>query len=221
VTDTALAIAHRLLEQAADAVSALAESGSDDDLIAVLGLCEGATRRLDRAVVDAVAALERRGVFAERGYRSTAGALRDLLGWERFEARRRVLAAEQVTARVGLDGAVLPARLPATAAVFAAGAAGLRHVGAIARVLRSPAAQRLSPPPWAGVEEQLAARAREYPPSELQTWGAALVDALDQDGAEPDFRPPAQVNELVLRRSASTARTAPSSTRSASVPKRR
>jgi hypothetical protein len=37
-------------------------------------------------------------VFAERGYRSTAGALTDLLGWERFEARRRVVAAEQVTA---------------------------------------------------------------------------------------------------------------------------
>jgi hypothetical protein len=203
VTDTALATAHCLLEQAADAVSALAESGSDDDLIAVLGLCEGAGRRLDRTVVHTVAALERRGVFTERGYRSTAGALADLLGWERFEARRRVLAAEQVSARVGVDGAVLPARLPATAAVFAAGGAGLRHVEAIARVLRYPAAQRLSPEQWAGVEEQLAATVDCYTPSELQTWGAALVEALDQDGAEPDDRPPVQVNELHLTRIAS------------------
>jgi len=166
-------------------------------------LCEGAGRRLDRTVVHTVAALERRGVFTERGYRSTAGALADLLGWERFEARRRVLAAEQVSARVGVDGAVLPARLPATAAVFAAGGAGLRHVEAIARVLRYPAAQRLSPEQWAGVEEQLAATADCYTPSELQTWGAALDEALDQDGAEPDDRPPVEVNELHLTRIAS------------------
>ena len=59
----------------------------------------------------------------------------DLLGWERFEARRRVTAAEQVAPRTGLDGSVLPARLPATAEVFAAGRTGLRHVEVIARVL--------------------------------------------------------------------------------------
>jgi Domain of unknown function (DUF222)/HNH endonuclease len=200
VTDTAFATAHRLLEQAADAVSVLTRSGNDDELIATLALCEGAARRLDRAVVDAIAALERRGAFGERGYKSTAGALRDLLGWERFEARQRVVAAEQVSPRTGLDGSVLPPRLPATAAVFAGGAASLRHVDAIARVLRSPAAERLCPQQWAGAEQQLAAKAADYTPSELQTWGAALVEALDQDGDEPDDRPPAQVNELILRR---------------------
>jgi hypothetical protein len=81
VTDTALALAHRLLDQAADAVAAVAESGGDDELLSLLAVCESAERRLDRAVVDAVAVLERRGVFAERGYRSTAGALADLVGW--------------------------------------------------------------------------------------------------------------------------------------------
>ena len=99
-----LTTAHRLLAQAVDELSAVAESGADDELVSLLTVCEGAARRLDRVTVDAVAALERRGTFAERGYKSTAGALRDLLGWERFEARRRVTAAEQVTARVGLDG---------------------------------------------------------------------------------------------------------------------
>jgi 5-methylcytosine-specific restriction protein A len=102
-----------------------------------------------------------------------------------------------------LDGSPLPARLPATAAVFAAGGASLRHVEAIARVLRSPAAERLSATQWAGVEEQLAGKAGNYTPSELQTWGTALVEALDQDGAEPDDRPPVQVNELHLTRIAS------------------
>ena len=118
MTDTELAAFDRLLAQALDALDACAESGGDAELIAILARCESAVRRLDRVTVAAVAGLERRGVFAERGYKSAAAALADLLGWERFEARRRVVAAEQVTPRVGLDGALLPARLPATAAVF-------------------------------------------------------------------------------------------------------
>jgi Domain of unknown function (DUF222)/HNH endonuclease len=198
--DTSLATAHRLLLQAVDALGEAAGSGSDAELVSVLTVCEGVARRLDRVSVEAVAALERHGAFAERGYRSATAALIDLLGVERFEAHRRVVVAEQVAARVGLDGTPLPARLPATAAVFAAGSTSLRHVEAIARVLGSDAAARLTPQQWAGVEEQLAAKADVYSPSELQAWGARLVDALDQDGEEPDDRPPARVNELCLTR---------------------
>ena len=203
MSGASLATAHCLLLQAVDALGEAAGLGSDAELMSVLTLCEGVTRRLDRVTVDALAALERRGVFAERGYKSAAAALSDLLGWERFEARRRVVAAEQVTPRVGLDGAPLPARLPATAMVFAAGATSLRHVETIARVLGSDAAGRLSPQQWAGAEAQLAAKADVYTPSELQAWGAALVEALDQDGEEPDDRPSVGVNELHLTRSPS------------------
>src|SRR5215210_5253410 len=194
MSGASLATAHRLLLQAVDALGEAAGLGSDAELMSVLTLCEGATRRLDRATVDAVAVLGRRGVFAERGYKSAAAALSDLLGWERFEARRRVVAAEQVTPRAGLDGAVLPARLPATALVFADGRASLRHVEVIARVLGSDAAARLSPEQWAGAEQQLAGKAELYTPRELHEWGAALVEALDQDGDEPDDRPAAGVN---------------------------
>ncbi len=67
-------------------------------------------------------------------------------------------------------------------------------------MLGSAAAERLTPDQWAPAEEQLAARAGDYTPAELHAWGAALVEALDQDGAEPDDRPPAQVNELHLTR---------------------
>ena len=201
MTDTPLAVAQRLLLQALDAVrEAAGPTATDDELIAVLSLCESVARQWDRVTVDTVADLERRGTFTGRGYKNAAAALEDLLGWERPEARRRTIAAEHVTARVGLDGAALPARLPATAAVFAAGQAGLRHVDAIARVLGAPSAQRLSPEQWAGAEEQIAGKAAVYTPSELRTWGAALVEALDQDGAEPDDRPSAQVNELYLTR---------------------
>ena len=79
-------------------------SSSDAELVTLLTTCESVVRRLDRVTVSAVAALERRNVFAEKGYKSPVLALSDLLGWERFEARRRVIAAEQVVTRSGLDG---------------------------------------------------------------------------------------------------------------------
>ncbi|GAA1274342.1 hypothetical protein GCM10009609_41900 [Pseudonocardia aurantiaca] len=195
-----VAAVNRLLDEAADALDALGPGAGADELIAALAASERMARRMDRAAVALVAVLDRQGVFAERGYKSVAGALGDLLGWERFEARRRVVAAEQVCPRTGLDGSQLPARLPATAEVFAAGRAGLRHVEVVARVLGSPAADRLAPEVWADAEVQIAAKADEYTPSELLVWGTALVEALDQDGAEPDDRPPPQVNELHLIR---------------------
>jgi 5-methylcytosine-specific restriction protein A len=204
VTENPLAVVDRLLAQALDALDAVAESGSDAELVGLLTRCEAVARRVERAGVVAVAGLQRRGVFAERGYRSSAAAVADLLGCERFEARRRVVAAEALAPRVGLDGSSLPARLPATAAAFACGRAGLRHVEAIARVLGSAAAGRLTPEQWAGVEEQLAAKADCYTPTELHTWGVALVELLDQDGEQPSERQddPSRplVNELHLTR---------------------
>ena len=64
--------AYRQLTQAVDALCTTAETGADDELISVLTLCEGITRRLDRLTADMVAALERRGTFAERGYSRTS-----------------------------------------------------------------------------------------------------------------------------------------------------
>jgi hypothetical protein len=190
----------RFREAAAQLSEAAGPGAAADEVIAALATCEEARRSMDRAMVGMVADLQRRGVFAERGYRSPVGALGDLLRWERFEARRRVAAAESVCAQVGLGGEVLRARLPATATVFAAGEAGLRHVEAIARVLDSAPARRLDAERWAGAEVQLAAKASSYTPSELQTWGTQLIELLDQDGAEPDDSPPAQINELRLSR---------------------
>lgn len=201
MTDRGPTPAQRRLLAAVEEVRAEVEADAGDgELLSTLLVSVGAGRVLDRLNVGVVADLERRGVFAGHGYRSTAAGLGDLLGWERFEARRHVTAAEAVCPRVGIDGAVLPARLPATAAAFTAGRAGLRHVEVIAKVLGTPAAGRLSPDVRAGAEAELAAKAAVYTPTELHTWGAALVDALDQDGAAPDDEPPPPVNELRLRR---------------------
>ena len=181
----------------AAAESALA---TDDELLSVLTVAEGVTRQLEHLTVSTVAGLQRRGTFAACGYKKPAGALADLLGLERFEARRRVVAAEHTCPRIALDGTVLEARLPATAKAFAAGQARLRHVEVIAALMASAAAGRLTEEQQAGVEEQLAAKAGEYLPSQLRTLGKALIESLDQDGPEPDDRPQVPVNELHLRR---------------------
>ena len=197
----AVAHAHNLLVEAVAALrTAAGSAATDGELLSVVTIVEGITRRLDRVGVEAIAALDRRGTFAERGYRSSAAALADLCGWDRVEARRRVTAAEQVCARVGIDATALPPRLPTTAAAFACGAASLRHVEVIARVLGTDAAGRLTPQQWADTETHLAQQAAQYSPAQLLEWGNRLVDLLDQDGAEPDDRPTPQVNELHLRR---------------------
>ena len=197
-----VAVAHRLLVEAVDALAAAAESDStsDAELLSVLTVCEGMARRLDRVTVGTVSVLQRRGAFAERGYKSSAAALSDLLGWERFEGRRRVSVADHVCARINLDGTRQPARLPATAAAFDAGRVGLRQVEVIATLLGSPAACRLTPDVWAGAEAVLADKAPDYTGSQLLSWGGELIEKLDADGAEPDDDrpPPPAVNELHL-----------------------
>jgi len=129
-----LALAHRALVDAIDALAAASDSAAHpEEVLSVLTIAEGLTRRLDHLSVTRIADLDRRGVFADRGYRSPAAALTDLLGWERGAAGRRVRVGEQVSPRIGLDGQPLPPRLPATAQVFAAGATSLRHVETITR----------------------------------------------------------------------------------------
>jgi hypothetical protein len=200
VTESPLVAAQRLFVQAVDALRGVAEAGAPDERVSVLRLCERVARQLDQVTVATVAGLDREGVFAERGYKSATRALSDLIGWEHFEAQRRVTAANQVSPRTRLDGSVLPARLPATAEVFATGRTSLRHVEVITRLLGSRPAGRLSPQQWAGAEAQLAGKSDVYTPHELHEWGKALVNALDQDGEEPDDRPPARTNELFLTR---------------------
>ena len=168
-------------------------------MLSALTIGEGIARRLDRLAVGVVADLVRRGTFGDRGYRNPVTGLCDLLGWDRAEARRRLIAAEQAQPRVGLDGSPLPPRLPCTAEVFAAGGASLRHVHAIARLLAGPAARRLAPQAWAGAEAELAAKTADYTPTELLAWGTRLIDTLDQDGPGPDDEPD-PVNELHLSR---------------------
>jgi hypothetical protein len=77
---------------------------TDAELLSVLTLGEALTRQVERLTVATTAVLQRRGAFAERGYTDTTGAVADLLGCDRFDARRRVVAAEQACEQVRIDG---------------------------------------------------------------------------------------------------------------------
>jgi hypothetical protein len=84
-----LEVARRLFAQVAALRAAAGPAASEAELLGVLTVGEGVRRALEQAGVAALADLERRGTFSERGYRSSAAALGDLLGWERAEARPR------------------------------------------------------------------------------------------------------------------------------------
>ncbi|BBF99982.1 MULTISPECIES: HNH endonuclease signature motif containing protein [Pseudonocardia] len=195
-----VAAAKARLDAAVDDLTALLDTAGDDEVCAVQTALEAGARRLDHAAVTALATAQRRGIYAERGYRTPAGALADLLHLDPRRARRFASATEAVSPRIGLDGSALPARLAATAPVFAAGEVSLRHVEVISALLGSAPAARLGPDVWTGAEQALADQAVLCTPAELHTFGVRLLEALDQDGPEPDDAPPPQINELRITR---------------------
>jgi 5-methylcytosine-specific restriction protein A len=185
----------------AESVSALREPGTvadGNELIDALKMCRELQRLVDQVKVETVAALDRHGVFTEHGYNNPTSAVATVLTLEDGFAKRIVTAAEQLRPRTDLQGRPVPPRLPATAEAFAAGAAGLEHVAVLDRLMRGPAAARLAPQVWAGVEREIAAMADVYTPYDLRAFGSQLIEAYDQDGPEPDDRPKPLVNEVKL-----------------------
>ena len=100
---------------------------SGEQVLGVLAGLEARVRRL--AVVDQalVAEVDRRGLAAERGCRSTAALLVGLLRVGHREAAGRVCAAARLAPRVSLTGAPMPAEYPQTAAAQAAGVISPGH----------------------------------------------------------------------------------------------
>ena len=196
MTESPLAAAQRLFAQAVDALRGVAEAGAADERVSVLRLCEGMARQLDQVTVATVAGLDREGVFAERGYKSRdAGVERSArLGARRGPPpgeRRRAGRPADRAGRLGVAGSAARDRCGVRAGPDEPAAHRGHHPAA-----GSQPAGRLSPQQWADAEAQLAGGPADYTPTELHNWGKALVELLDQDGEEPDDRPPAQINEL-------------------------
>src|SRR6187549_539165 len=103
-----------------EAVSRIREGASDDELRVALAESRELTRLVGQLQVEAVAGLLRSGAFAAAGYRRRPeSAVANVLTVDRREAVEIVRAAERID------------ELPATAAVFAAGAASVRQVNVI------------------------------------------------------------------------------------------
>ncbi|GAA1180433.1 HNH endonuclease signature motif containing protein [Pseudonocardia alaniniphila] len=199
MSENAVALASRTLQRGVGSLRAAADSRApEEQRVAAVSVCESLSRQLEHLQIELVAGLVRDGVFTARGYRSPVQAVADLLGCDTAIARRRIRVAEDACPGRSLDGRTLPARLPATAAVFAAGEIGLRHVEVISEALRSPAARRLGPQVWAAAEEKLAEQAASYRPAELAVFAHDLISVLDQDGPGEREDEPEQVNELHL-----------------------
>src|SRR5690242_17657535 len=180
--------------------AALRSGGSDQDALDALAATRELTRAVAQLQVEAVAVLQRSGAFAAAGHKKPDSAVASVLTVERGRAREIVRAADHVAPRVDLQGQALPPVLPAMAAAFSSGAASLAQVDLIAKLMTQPAARRIPPYAWAGIEEQIAAVADSSTPTELLRFGQELVNAYDHDGDEPDDHEPVQVNELRLTR---------------------
>ncbi len=183
MTEDPLAQAVRLLEQAAALIN------SSPDPLAALLVAEGGSRLMDRTKIAQIASIDRDGSFAEKGYKTTIGGLKDLLGWDHDIARQHVRVAQHVGPRFALDGAPLEPVLPVTAAAFAAGATTMRHVGVIATLMNSRSASRISLADRVSIEASLGEAAMIFSPRDVRIMGQELLAAADQDGPEPDDRP--------------------------------
>src|SRR3954451_17700265 len=118
---TDLGAARDLLRKAVSEVRG-GEVLSDSELRDALELTRELARLVSQVQVETVAALDRSGAFAAEGYKRPDSAVANLLTVARGRAAEITRAAARVCPRVDPQGQPLPASLPATAAVFAAGA---------------------------------------------------------------------------------------------------
>jgi hypothetical protein len=150
---------------------------------------EAAFRRGYFARLERVAELTALGAAAQTGDRNAQRLLQSLWRVDHAEAARLVDEAADLTPRVSLSGGVLPARLPATAMVLAAGQIGPGHVAVIRRTMgRLDKVETVAPAPWAHAEQELAQAATTLSPRGLDQVAKQLLAHLDPDGVAPDER---------------------------------
>jgi len=143
-----------------------------------------------------LAEMQSRGVPQTFGYADVEAVVKDVVRCDRPEAKarvRRALACNGYT-----EGAHrMAASAPATAAAYAEGAIGSRHIDSIVKTLAEmpgavPEEERL------GYEKILADLARESPPAAVDRAGRHLLERIDQDhlAHDPAEPPPPPVREL-------------------------
>ncbi|MFE4230167.1 DUF222 domain-containing protein [Arthrobacter sp. NPDC056886] len=133
------------------------------------------------------------------GYRNTAAFLRARLRISAAEARRRLSLAESLLPRQGLAGRPVPPVHPELAAAVAAGEVASRAATVIAVALER-VRPLCVPDAAARMEHALTRTAAENDADFLVRVTRSLVDALDQDGAEPSEELLRQLQGAFIRR---------------------
>jgi 5-methylcytosine-specific restriction protein A len=197
VSESELCVASRGVAAALARLRAGEQSASNGELLEQLKVNRRLRRQLDHSDVRIIATVKASGGFTERGVHP-APAVADLVGCGRGRSRRLVGLAERLFPTTSSTGEPLPPALPATATAWDGYEIDQAHAEVIDRALSTSAAERLDPDRRARLEVQLADLARTYPAHVLAGLGRELLEALDQDGAEPGRELDAQVNELFL-----------------------
>ncbi|MDQ2884107.1 MAG: HNH endonuclease [Actinomycetota bacterium] len=162
--------------------------GSDAELLAELGALETRLHATWAQMLSVIAEVDSRGTATAVGYTNTIDLVRAVGRVTRGEARARIAAAADVLPTRGLGGAMVPPRLPATAAAVAEHAIGAADV----RVIRSVLARippHIDAETRAQVEAELASHARTLDAGQLAVLGTRILAYLDQDDPRPHDTP--------------------------------
>lgn len=159
-------------------VSVLAEV----DLLAEIDAAEARVRDVRARQVALIAEVERRGIPAEHGSRSTASWVRDRFNIADDEAKTLVLVGRAVEDRTELSGMPIPPDLPATATALNDGAITITHARAIVDgVAKLPPGT--SREQRADTDALLATDAQKFTPHQVRMLAERVRYNLDQDGA--------------------------------------
>ena len=171
------------------------------DAIERARLGETARRRGAYQRLEQVAALDELRVAELSGDRSTERFLEQMWRIGASEAKRLVDESRDLCPRRSLGGEALPARLPCTATVAAAGQIGPAHIGIIrATMRRLDRVERLPLVEWVEAERRLADEATRLGPRGLQAIADRLLAHLDPDGEEPPEDDAGRDDELLFTR---------------------
>ncbi|MDD7919038.1 HNH endonuclease signature motif containing protein [Actinomycetospora callitridis] len=139
-------------------------------------------RRLER-----IAEMDRLGLAAVTGDRSTERLLQENWRLDPSKAGRLVAEAEDLAPRLSLQGQPLPPRLSCTATVLASGEISPEHVAIIRRAMtKIDRMEHVDPAEVPAADAYLAEKATLFPPATLRRLAEALLAKLDPDGAAPD-----------------------------------
>ena len=177
-------------QQVLDGIAAIRalplSSLSSHELVELKRTTSVLARRLAAVDLSVIAELDGRGVASEFNCTSTAALLTQLVRLDPGEATSQVRAAQRLTPRPSVTGAVIEPEYPVLADAVAVGAVSLRHASVVSATMESLPDAALDAAGRAWCEEFLTERAQEFEPATLRKIARRLVDTIDPDDTLAD-----------------------------------